>query len=282
MSRHRLFTLLWSLALIALGIFGLLYNFGVFDDYRTLLAYVVAGILAVLGVVFLAWLAFRREHTAFVVPGISLLTLAVLLYLLTLGSVQPTWLAALFLAGMAIGYLVLFLTNRRERWWALLQAGTIAVIALVGLGVGVPPENQYLLGTALFGGFALSYLLLFLVGGDRRGLLWALIMAAVLGLFAMTTLTGGVAATSTLAGTVVRLWPLLLVLVGAVWLARLIGARPAAAAPAAAPPTPPAGEPAQIVRPDAPSSPESRTPTAEDPAAALDRLLEASPKPRSD
>jgi hypothetical protein len=180
MSRHWLSPLLWSLVLLVLGIFGLLYNFGVFDNYKTLLAYIVAGVLAALGVTFLAWLAVRREHNALVVPGISLLTLAVLLYLLTLGSVQPTWLAALFLAGMAVGYLVLFLSNRRERWWALLQAGTIAVIALVGLGVGVPPENQYRLGTALFGGFALSYLLLFLVGGDRRSLLWALIMAVVL------------------------------------------------------------------------------------------------------
>jgi len=276
MSRHWLSPLLWSLVLLVLGIFGLLYNFGVFDNYKTLLAYIVAGVLAALGVTFLAWLAVRREHNALVVPGISLLTLAVLLYLLTLGSVQPTWLAALFLAGMAVGYLVLFLSNRRERWWALLQAGTIAVIALVGLGVGVPPENQYRLGTALFGGFALSYLLLFLVGGDRRSLLWALIMAVVLGLFAMTTLTAGVGAVSTLAGTLVRLWPLLLVLIGVVLLARLIGTRPAAPAPGGATP-PPAGEPAHIVRPNEPSLPERRILDAEDPAA-LDRPVETAPK----
>lgn len=275
MARNRLSTLLWGLGLVVLGIFGLLYNFGVFDDYKTLLAYIVAGLLAVAGLLSLGLLVVRHDQIAFVVPGVSFLTLAALLYLLTLGTVQPTWLAALFLAGMAVGYLALFLTNRRERWWALLQAGTIAVIALVGLGVGVPPENQYLLGTALFGGFALSYLLLFLAGGDRRGLLWALIMAVILGLFAMTTLTGGVGGASTLAGTVVRLWPLALVLVGAVLLARLIGARPAPAQPAVpSAPTPSGGEPAHIVRPDEAPSPQ-RTP-ADDPATALDRLLEAS------
>jgi len=280
MSRNQLSTLLWSLALVVLGILGLLYNFGVFDAYQTFLAYGVAGVLAVAGILFLGLLAFRREQRAFVVPGISFLTLALLLYLLTLGSVQPTWLASLFLAGMAVGYLVLFFSNRRERWWALLQAGTILVMALVVLGVGVPAETQYLLGAALFGGFALSYLVLFLVGGDRRGFLWALIMAIVLGLFAMTTLTNGVGAASTLAGTVVRLWPLALVLIGAVVLIRLLGARPAGAEPVASPPVP-AGEPAAIVRPEASPPPASATGEDQEPGAMLDRLLEAGPK-RSD
>jgi hypothetical protein len=280
MSSPRLSTLLWSLALVALGILGLLYNFGVFDAYQTFLAYGVAGLLAVAGILFLGLLAFRREQRAFVVPGISFLTLALLLYLLTLGSVQPTWLASLFLAGMALGYLVLFFSNRRERWWALLQAGTILVVALVALGVGVPSETQYLLGTALFGGFALSYLVLFLLGGDRRGLLWALIMAIVLGLFAMTTLTNGVGAASTLAGTVVRLWPLVLVLIGAVVLIRLFGARPARVEPVTPPPAP-AGEPAALVRPETSPSPGSATGEAQDPGAMLDRLPEAGPK-RSD
>ncbi len=274
MSRNRLSTLLWSLALMALGILALLYNFGLFDAYRTVLAYIVAGVLAVAGILFLGLLAFRREQTAFVVPGISFLALGLLLYLLTLGSVQPTWLASLFLAGMALGYLVLFLSNRRERWWALLQAGTILVIALVALGVGVPSATQYLLGTALFGGFALSYLLLFLVGGDRRGLLWALIMAVVLGLFAMTTLTNGLGAASTLAGTAVRLWPLVLVLIGVGVLVRLFTTRPAGVEPVTPLPVP-TGEPAAAGRPDTAPAPTPPTHAGPDARAVLEHPQEA-------
>ena len=180
MNRNTLNTLFWGILLVAAGAVGLLYNFGALDDYKLLTAYIMAGLLAVAGVGFLVLLAFRRDQTLFVIPGFSFLTLGSIVYLSTLQNVQSVWLGTLFLAGIAAGFLALFLTNRQERWWALLQAGTIAVIALVGLGIGIPEGSKHLLGAALFGGFAVSFLLLFLFAGSFQRFSWALIMAGVL------------------------------------------------------------------------------------------------------
>ncbi len=307
MKRTRLNTFLWGLALLLIGVAGLLYNFGVFADYKTLAAYIVAGLLALGGVGFLVALAFWRDQWLFVIPGCSLLALAGIVYLTTRESVQPMWLGALFLGGMAAGFLILFLSNRRERWWALLQASTIAVIALVGLGLGVPAGSQHVLGAALFGGFALIFLLLFLVVGDRRHFLWALVLAGVLAVFAFTVLGAGL--TSPTLSTLVRLWPVLAIVAGALFFFRLLTGR---AAPPPALPTLPAetlekrettptsavdSAPARITRPDRPADrqlappppPQPSAPSPandlpenlrhidpKDPAAALDALLDAS------
>lgn len=304
MQRTHLNTFLWGLLLLVAGVAGLLYNFGVFADYEQLAAYIAAGLLAFAGLSFLVLLVFRREQWLFVIPGVSLLGLGSIVYLTTLESIQAVWLAALFLASMAAGFLILFLSNRHERWWALLQAGTIAVIALVGLGVGVPEESQHILGSALFGGFALSFLLLFLFGGDFRRFLWALIMAGVLMIFSLTLLTNGV--TSLTAATLLRLWPVLFILLGVFFFFRLLTGR-ASPRPAAVRTVPaetleqrettaapfvemaPVGSDAPIVtrpgqeaKPSAPAVPSStlpaslRSPDMSDPSAALDALLEAS------
>ena len=305
MQRTHLNTFLWGLLLLVAGVAGLLYNFGVFADYEQLAAYIAAGLLAFAGLSFLVLLVFRREQWLFVIPGVSLLGLGSIVYLTTFESVQAVWLAALFLASMAAGFLILFLSNRRERWWALLQAGTIAVIALVGLGVGVPEESQHILGSALFGGFALSFLLLFLFGGDFRRFLWALIMAGVLMIFSLTLLTNGV--TSLTAATLLRLWPVLFILLGVFFFFRLLtgraSPRPAVrtvpaetleqrettAAPfvemaPAGSDEPIATRPDKATKPAAGDVPNSTLPAnlrsadMSDPSAALDALLEASQK----
>lgn len=299
MPRTRLNTFLWGLVLFVIGVAALLYNFGIFDPYQLLVAYIAAGVLALAGLGFLGFLAFRRDEWLYVIPGVSFLGLGSIVYLSTIETIRPEWLGALFLASMAAGFLILFLSNRRDRWWAILQAGTIAVIALVGLGVGVPEDSQHILGAALFGGFALSFLLLFLLGGAFRRFLWALVMAGVLFMFALTVLTTGIA--SPTAVTIVRLWPIVLILLGSFFFFRLITGRasPKPTAPtvpaealekrqtALAPVVEPAparitraGQPAQPVQPAAPT-PEDlpadlRSADLSDPGAALDALLEAS------
>lgn len=292
MQRTRLNTFLWGLVLFVIGTAALLYNFGVFAEYERLAAYIAAGLLALAGLSFLVFMAFRREEWLYVIPGVSLLGLGSIVYLSTLENIRPEWLAALFLTSLAAGFLILFLSNRRERWWALLQAGTIAVIALVGLGVGVPEGSQHILGAALFGGFALSFLLLFLFGGDFRRFLWALVMAGVLLMFALTVLTTGIA--SPTAATALRLWPILFILLGVYFFFRLLTGR---ASPKPAAPIVPAetleqrpttivpatsSAPARITRPGQVQPGEEALPASlrssdmSDPSAALDALLEAS------
>lgn len=298
MTRRTLIALL-GLAAVLLGVIGLVYNFGLLTDYLDLAAYVTAGLLAAIGLAFLLLLVFQQDRWLYAIPATSFLALASVVYLATLESIESSWLGALFLTGIAAGFLLLFISNRQERWWALLQAGTIGVIALVSLGIGVPAKSEAILGAALFGGFALSFLLVFLVAGDMKRFLWALIMAAVLAIFAMTILAAALGEQN----LVIRLWPVALILIGAFMVGRVITGRErkqptVVTVPAAdlevLTPEPVASEPARIVRADRPegSTAPVITPALEpealplqlaeidpaDPAASLDALLEASQK----
>ncbi len=256
MNRKTWITALWGIAILLLGIAILLFNFGVFEAYALYGAYAVAAVLSLGGLAFLIALVFNTERWVLTIPGFTLLSLGVVVFLSTLDTIAPEYMGALFLIGLALGFLVLFLSNRQERWWALLQACIVAVVALVGVGVGVLPVEQ--LGSLLFGGLGLSFLLLYLVGGNHKVFAWTLIVAAVLLIFAAALLAASFGTES----LVVRLWPILLVLIGGFILARAITGRAAPASPEPTPIVPAeviegtvvtAGastEPAQIIRPE--------------------------------
>ncbi len=215
MNKQKITTALWGLLILILGVGALAYNFGVLDDYKIITAYIVAALLAVMGVAFLLAIVFRRENWFYVIPGFSLLSLGGMTYLTTLENVKPEWLGALFLGGIALGFLVIFLRNRQERWWALLQAETIIIIALIGLGLGIPESATKLVGAILFGGFAASFFFVWLFSGHRGRFLWALILAGVLAIFAVAIFTSGQSQFALL------LWPVLLLLLGLFLISRV-------------------------------------------------------------
>jgi hypothetical protein len=215
MNKQKITTALWGLLIIILGIGALAYNFGALNDYKLITAYIVAALLAVMGAAFLLAIAFQRENWFYVIPGFSLLSLGGVTYLTTQENVKPEWLGALFLGGIALGFLVIFLRNRQERWWALLQAETILIIALVGLGLGIPEDATRLVGALLFGGFATSFFFVWLFSGHRGRFVWALILAGVLAVFAAAILTSGQSQLMLL------LWPVLLLLIGLFLIARV-------------------------------------------------------------
>ena len=267
MNKQKITTALWGLLLIILGIGALAYNFGALDEYTMLTAYIVAALLAAMGAAFLLAIAFQRENWFYVIPGFSLLALGGMVYLTTLENIKPEWLGALFLGGAALGFLVIFLRNRQERWWALLQAETILIIALVGIGLGVPESATKVVGALLFGGFAISFFFVWLLSGHRGRFAWALILAGVLAVFAIATFTWGQSQ------FILLLWPTLLLLVGFFLIARAFtGAekkQPATPAPVESPPTlaaPSQDEtgPAQIQLPDTMSPPPESTPAPAD------------------
>ena len=268
MNRKSLNTLFWGVLLLALGIIGLLYNFGALDDYMLMTTYIIAGLLALAGVAFLVIVVFQQERWLYAIPGTSFLALGSVVYLSTLDAVDPIWLGVLFLAGIAAGFLILFLSNRQERWWALLQAGTIITIGVAGLLVIqlVQPDTgaltEALLGASLFGGFAISFLLLYLFAGDHRKFVWALIMAGALAIFAAFLMASSYGESN----VIVQIWPAVLNALGLVVLTRLFTGRAAAEKQPTAVPVVPVeildekelgtgqgAEPARIVRPDQPA-----------------------------
>ncbi len=306
MNRTSLVVALWGLVILLLGILALLFNFGVFVAYEPLIVLVLAGVLAGVGVVSLLVALSGKERWMLFIPGFALLALGSVVYLSTLPNVAPRYLGALFLGGVAAGFFVAFLTNRQERWWALLQGSIIVVIALVALGFGV--LSDILLGALLFGGLGLSFFLVWLFGGNRRRLSWAALMSAVLFATAFS-LAGAVAGANSV---VVKLWPVLFVIAGALalgWVLTGRGApplvpqpsmlvpvetvevqplttsdtahitRPSSSpshtepAPQAIPmPPPPASPPSEVLPPDL------QTFDPNNPGATLDALLDASQK----
>ncbi|NOZ72864.1 MAG: hypothetical protein GXP38_13300 [Chloroflexi bacterium] len=309
MKRNQTNTLLWSILLLLLGIAGLLYNFGVLDPYKIYTAYAIAALLALAGAAFLIAILLQPQRWAFTIPGFSLISLGAVVYLTTLETVAPPWLGLLFLGGVILGFVVLFLSDRKQRWWALLTAGLIATMGGVGwatISMMVPDTDRFsafILGALLFGGFAISFLLIYLLVGNRRRFLWALVMTGVLGAFSLMLLGEGLGGNESV---LVKLWPVLLIVLGAFLLSRLFTGR--AQTPIQAPVVPAEKlekegadtaaaeeEPARIVYPEASPAatpeppPESETlpediknVSLDDPGAALDALLEASQKNTSD
>ena len=270
MNKQKITTALWGLLIIILGVGALAYNFGALDDYKLITAYIVAALLAVMGAAFLLAIAFQRENWFYVIPGFSLLSLGGVTYLTTQENVKPEWLGALFLGGIALGFLVIFLRNRQERWWALLQAETILIIALVGLGLGIPENATRLVGALLFGGFAISFFFVWLFSGHRGRFVWALILAGVLAVFAAAILTSGQSQFTLL------LWPVLLLLIGLFLIARVFSSggkkQPPAVPIESLTPSPDSGPaeedaPAKIQLPDAiqPQPASEPEPTADEP-----------------
>ncbi len=293
MKRKQVNTSLWGIIVLLLGILGLLYNFGVLDPYLITAAYALAALLGLAGIAYLVLIVVQATRWELTIPGFGLLSLASVTYLATLGTFSPAWLGVIFVGGVVLGFLVLFLSNRSERWWALLMAGFISAMAAVAWAINqmmVPDSSSfsaYILGALLFGGFALSFLLLYLLVGDRRQFQWSLVMTGVFGAFALVLLSKGLGGGG---NVLIKLWPLLLIVLGAFMLSRLItgrGARPAQppAKPAASqqPASPDeaavaAPEPARIVRPKESEPAALQDVEMNDPAAALDALLDASKK----
>jgi len=116
MNRQKITTALWGLLIIILGIGALAYNFGALDEYKTITAYIVAALLAVMGAAFLLAIAFQREQWFYVIPGFSFLSLSGVMYLSTLENVKPEWLGALFLGGISLGFLIIFLHIARLKF----------------------------------------------------------------------------------------------------------------------------------------------------------------------
>lgn len=209
--------LIWGLVLLMAGLLFLLWNFGVFAGLGNTLPLVVAGVIAALGVGFLAVYVARRQEWWNVIPGFLLLAVGGIVYL-SVRAVAAVWLGATLFFGLALAFAVVYLGDRRERWWALIPFGTLALMGGIILlnGAALPVQT---LGAVLFGGMGLVFLLVYLLAPQRPRFRWALVSAAVLLVMGVITLVGGVRQNYPALAPWIRLWPLLLIGLGVVCLA---------------------------------------------------------------
>ncbi|MCS6825080.1 MAG: hypothetical protein NZ553_00560 [Caldilinea sp.] len=202
----RLRTWLWALLLISSGVALLLFEFGLLTPYTPQLQYFLAVLAAFGATLFFGGFAKNPSEWWRVLPGWTLLALALLL-LLSAGEMERHWLGAIVFAGLALGFIHIYLNHRSERWWALLTAGFLLVFGLV-IGFSAWFHRVEWMALVLFGGSGTVFFLLFLL---HRRQWWAVLPGGVLWIFAALLAVrnedGGMA-------PLLRWWPVILIVAG--------------------------------------------------------------------
>jgi drug/metabolite transporter (DMT)-like permease len=206
MADYRLNGLLWSLSLLASGLLMLLFTLDVLGAEWPAGRYGLALVLLVGGAGFFAAFFASHHHWWRLIPAWALLALAGMVYGSTLSLISAAMTGGLLLVGLALAFAHVYLLNRREHWWAILPGGFLLVLGVV---IAVSDRLSItLLGGLLFIGTGGVFSLLYVLG-DRRRQWWALVPAAILGIFGLFVLASG--APDTL---MARWWPLLLIALG--------------------------------------------------------------------
>ncbi len=184
-NHSRLAVLVLSGSLIGGGILLILMNLDWLDFASPQIEYVLSGMLLVGGIAFAWFYVANRSNWWQFIPSCTCLSLAAMLYMTTLPSFNPRLSAAVLLWGMAISFLLVYVTDPRDRWWGIVMAGLMFVLGLITF-VSSSDIAIELLGGILFGGLGLVFLYLFLQG-DKSHFWWAPIPGVVMllyGLFA--------------------------------------------------------------------------------------------------
>lgn len=201
----------WGLLLIAAGIFFLLQNMGFFVSISALLA---MALFALGGLAFLVvFLTQPHERWWAAIPGCTLLGLATTIFL---DNYAPNLLApfagSAFLGSIGVGFALVYLANR-ALWWAIIPAGVMVTLGTVA-GFDRFDDGGMESGGIFFMGLGLTFLLVALLPhrGEER-LTWAFIPATVLLILGVFIGTG-------FENYLNLFWPVILILVGIVWVMR--------------------------------------------------------------
>ena len=201
--------LVWAGALIVAGIVLLLFNFDVLVRYEPTAQYVVAGLLGAGGLVALLSYFWRRDQWWRLMPGWTLIALAVMVLLSTNDAVERPYIAAVLFVGLTLAFAHIYLVNRAEHWWAIIPGGFMLVLAVV-ISLSTNISRLETLGAILFAGMGLVFALVYLLAGRRRHW-WALIPASVLIFFGLMAY----AVENAVQSALLKWWPAILIVIGA-------------------------------------------------------------------
>lgn len=179
MNNNRGYMGLGILLLIA-GAVLLLQNLGIFGPIVTNLIWVL--LFGLGGLAFLLVFFFNREHWWALIPGCTLLGLAVLI---GFGDRLEAAGGAIFMAAIGLSFALIYLV-RREHWWAIIPAGSLFSTAALILAADAGAEAASV--GVLFLGLALTFLLVYLLPGERLERRWALIPSGVLAVLGFVSL----------------------------------------------------------------------------------------------
>ena len=112
---------------------------------------------------------------------------------------------SLFLAGISLGFLAIYIRTAFREWWAIIPAGVMLTLAVVALSD--PFVHSDIQGGIFMMGLGLTFGLVYLIPTPRGQMRWAIMPAGIL--FAIGVL--GIIASTALIDFV---WPLVLILLG--------------------------------------------------------------------
>lgn len=163
----------WGVLLILAGGVLMLEALGVLADAGLLWSLMFGAA----GIAFLYVFFQDRESWWAAIPGFTLLGLAAASAWPYLGLGYEEWGGALFLGGMGIGFLSVYLSSK-EHWWAIIPGGVMLTLALVA-GLSTSLADTVTAGM-LFLGFAVTFGVLAIVPTPEGRMRWPIIPAAVL------------------------------------------------------------------------------------------------------
>jgi hypothetical protein len=212
----------WGVLLIVAGVLFLIqtYTRGVTTDQAW--AGLWAIMFAAAGLSFLwRFLTDRVASWWAIIPGMALLALSALTGISGLGFdlEEGTWLGALFLGSIGLGFWVAYFA-RPEFWWSIIPGGVFFSLAAVVLASMWFKDEVP--GAVLFFGLALTFLLVYVVpvpGGPltpRGHMTWALVPATIMAAMGFVVLLALTTAMN-------YVWPVILIVVGLYLLYRQTG-----------------------------------------------------------
>ncbi len=202
--------LFWGVVLVVGGALLLLDTFNIFKGGGLLWAI----LSAIGGVLFLSVYITNHIHWWALIPGVILLAVAAMVGLDTFlpGFSGLNLAGSIFLGGIALSFLLVYLVERRN-WWAIIPAGVMATLAVVaGLGSNVSGEAN---GGIFFLGLGLTFGLVAVLPNSVGQMRWAWIPAGILGIFGVLLIL----ATGVYLNYV---WPAVLVLAGLALIVRAV------------------------------------------------------------
>jgi hypothetical protein len=168
------------------------------------------------GLAFLSVLARDRAAWWAALPGVILLSLAVLIGLDYFApAIGDQWGGAIFLGGIGAAFLVVYALNRAN-WWALIPGGVLLTLALV---TGLDDVAGINGGGVFFLGLAATFAVVALLPTPHGAMRWAFLPAAVLGLMGLLLLVGFERGLN-------FIWPVALILAGLFLLTRVVRRQP--------------------------------------------------------
>lgn len=139
------------------------------------------------GLLFLITFIRDTNHWWSVIPGMTLMSLAVVVLLNAIAPRTGDLVSgSLFLGGIGISFILILIASRGRQWWAIIPGGVLVTLACIALVS--PYLHDDWIGAILMFGIAATFAIVYLIANPGGRTRWALYPAIVLGIIGVLLL----------------------------------------------------------------------------------------------